>query len=550
MVAVLVLRTPVRGRLRVAYPRRCLSSKPDRPFVRHENLKFGQQEVRHAGLWINGHAVEAAAGTKEEVRNPATGQLYATVASAGIDDVEAAVQGAQKAFESGEWSEMPPRARSRILFRAAQTLRGALPELAEMESRQTGRCLREYQAQLGRVPEWFEYQASYAAAKGFEGRLPPLVDGADHVNLVWRVPLGVCGAITPWNHPLLIAAKKIAVALAAGNSMVVKPPLEAPLTVLRLAELMESAGLPPGTLQVVPGSGPVAGDALARHPLVQRLDFTGGTATGLTIARSMADCGRVRAYCAELGGNAPVLVFADTRSVEEAVDGVAFAAFVASGQTCVSGKRVLVQREVHAEFREKLVAKVKSLRLGDPLAAETDLGPVISKSQLLRIEDQVRRAQEHGAQALCGAQRPSAERCALTDVGYFYEPTVLANVSCDNPAFVEEIFGPVVSITEFGSEEEAISLANSSQYGLGGGIWTEDVRKAHRISKKLQAGVMWVNCHHRNDPSSPWGGFGHSGIGRENGPEAFDEYTTTKSLTIRTSDVRENWFGNPDARYS
>eukprot|EP00931_Biecheleriopsis_adriatica_P119187 TRINITY_DN94439_c0_g1_i1.p1 TRINITY_DN94439_c0_g1~~TRINITY_DN94439_c0_g1_i1.p1 ORF type:complete len:300 (-),score=64.57 TRINITY_DN94439_c0_g1_i1:32-844(-) len=270
----------------------------------------------------------------------------------------------------------------------------------------------------------------------------------------------------------------------------------------------------------------------------------------MAIARSMAEAGRVRAYCAELGGNAPVIVFADARSVQEAVDGVAFAAFVASGQTCVSGKRILVQREVHDEFRERLVAKVKALRLGDPLESDTDLGPVISRTQLERIEDQVRRALEHGAQALCGAQRPSSDRCSLSEVGHFYEPTVLAGVSCENPAFAEEIFGPVVSLTEFGSEDEAVALANSSQYGLGGAMWTEDVRRAHRVAKKLRSGVMWVNCHHRNDPSSPWGGFGQSGIGRENGPEAFEEYTTTKSLTIRTSETRENWFGDVNARYS
>eukprot|EP00913_Durusdinium_trenchii_P035158 g32890.t1 len=268
------------------------------------------------------------------------------------EDVDLAVRAADAAFKRGDWSDLNPRARGRVLARAAELLRENLGELVELETRQTGRCLREYKAQLGRVPEWFEYHASYAAAKGFEGRLPALTE-SDHVNMVWRVPLGVCGLITPWNHPVLIAAKKISVALAAGNTVVVKPPLEAPLTVLRLAELLSDAGLPPSTLQVLPGDGPAAGDALARHPVVdawhssrrtgdqEKLDFTGGTATGLLIQKSMAECGRVRSYCAELGGNAPVLVFADTRSVEEAVDGVLFSAYVASGQTCVSGKRTL-----------------------------------------------------------------------------------------------------------------------------------------------------------------------------------------------------------------
>mmetsp|Transcript_53074 Transcript_53074/g.95543 ORF Transcript_53074/g.95543 Transcript_53074/m.95543 type:complete len:332 (+) Transcript_53074:256-1251(+) len=331
--------------------------------------------------------------------------------------------------------------------------------------------------------------------------------------------------------------------------MVLKPPLEAPLTVLRLAEILHQAGVPPGTVQVVPGPGPTAGDALARHPLVERVDFTGGTVTGLNIARSMADAGRVRSFGAELGGNAPILVFADARSVEEAVDGVAFAAFVASGQTCVSAKRVLVQREIKAEFQERLVAKVKALRLADPMLPDTDLGPVISQTQLERIEGQVKRALEAGAELLCGGRRPGRERCAL-EKGYFYEPTVLTNVSPENPAFAEEIFGPVISLSEFQSEQEGIALANASQYGLGGAIWTSDVRRAHRVAKKLRCGLIWVNCHHRNDPSSPWGGFGQSGIGRENGPDAFEEYTTTQSLTIRTSEARENWFGDVNARYS
>jgi acyl-CoA reductase-like NAD-dependent aldehyde dehydrogenase len=435
-----------------------------------------------------------------------------------------------------------------VLFKAAELLRERLGEFVELETQQTGRCLREYRAQLGRVPEWLEHHGAYAASHGFEGRLPPLTDQADHVNLVWRVPLGVCGIISPWNHPLLIATKKIAVALAAANSLVVKPPEEAPLTVLKFASLLEEAGLPSGTLQVVSGEGSIAGEALVKHPLIERVDFTGGTSTGTRIAVAMAEAGRVKPYCAELGGNAPIVVFDDVRSVDEAVNGVAFAAFVASGQTCVSGKRILVQRGIHDEFLEKLVEKVTALRLGDPMSLDTDLGPVISQRQLLRVEDQVNRARTGGAKALCGGDRPSVSRCGLA--GHFYEPTVLANVAPDNVAFVEEIFGPVVSVSAFSTEPEAVKLANTSQYGLGGAIWTADVRKAHRIARQMRCGVMWVNCHHRNDPSSPWGGFGQSGIGRENGPEAFEEYTTTQSLTIRTSDAQENWFGDPSARYS
>eukprot|EP00928_Gymnodinium_smaydae_P087228 TRINITY_DN71521_c0_g2_i1.p1 TRINITY_DN71521_c0_g2~~TRINITY_DN71521_c0_g2_i1.p1 ORF type:complete len:536 (-),score=134.91 TRINITY_DN71521_c0_g2_i1:149-1756(-) len=506
--------------------------------------------VPHYGLWVDGAWKEAADGAVAEVENPATGAAVATVASAGAADVDAAVRGAREAFEDGRWTDLSPRQRCRILFKAAELLRARLGDMAELETRQTGRCLREYKAQLGRVPEWLEHHGAYAASHGFEGRLPPLTDSADHVNLVWRVPLGVCGLITPWNHPLLIATKKIAVALAAGNTVVLKPPLETPLTLLEFAGILKEAGVPPGVVQVVPGPGPTAGEALCRHPDIERVDFTGGTATGLQIAKVMTETGRVRPYCAELGGNAPVLVFDDARCLDEAVNGVAFAAFVASGQTCVSGKRILVQRGLAQEFQERLVAKANSLRLGEPLSLDTDLGPLVSAAQFQRIEAQVERSRSEGAKVLCGGGRPSLERCALAERGHFFEPTVLADVSPENTAFAEEIFGPVVSVTPFDSEADAIRLANSSKYGLGGAIWTSDVRKAHRVAQRLNIGVMWVNCHHRNDPSSPWGGFGQSGIGRENGPEAFEEYTTTKSLTIRTSDAQENWFGDPNARYS
>jgi acyl-CoA reductase-like NAD-dependent aldehyde dehydrogenase len=493
--------------------------------------------------------VEAADGQVAQVENPATGKVIASVASGGASDINAAVEGAQRAFDDGRWSGLSPRARCRVLFKAAELLRQRLGDFVDLETQQTGRCLREYRAQLGRVPEWLEHHGAYAASHGFEGRLPPLTDQADHVNLVWRVPLGVCGIISPWNHPLLIATKKISVALAAANTIVVKPPLEAPLTVLKFAELLEEAGVPSGTRQVVSGRGAVIGEALVKHPLVEKVDFTGGTDTGTRIAAAMAEAGKVKPYCAELGGNAPIVVFDDVRSVDEAVNGVTFAGFVASGQTCVSGKRILVQRGIRDEFVAKLVAKVNALRLGDPMSLDTDIGPVISRRQLLCIEDQVDRARTGGAQALCGGRRPDASRCALA-AGHFYEPTVLANVAPDNPAFAEEIFGPVVSVSEFSTEAEAVQLANTSQYGLGGALWTADVRKAHRVARNMRCGVMWVNCHHRNDPSSPWGGFGQSGMGRENGPEAFDEYTTTQSLTIRTSDAQEDWFGDPSARYS
>jgi len=497
------------------------------------------------GLHIGGKQVPAADKSTATVEDPAHLTPIAEVALASADDVDLAVRTAHASFEDGRWSRMAPRSRARILFKAAEALRADLGEMAVLESRQTGRSLREYRAQLGRVPEWIEYHASLAASSGLEGRLPQLVE-QDHINYVRRVPLGVCALITPWNHPLLICVKKAAVALAAGNTVVVKPPLVAPLSVLRFARILEEAGLPEGVFNVVQGDGPIAGGALVTHPLVERVDFTGGTSTGVHIAQAMAKAGKVRPYCAELGGSAPVLVF-DDYNVQHAVNGVAFAAFVASGQTCVSAKRILVQQSIYKEFLDALLQKVEGLVLGSPVDANTDLGPVVSADQWKSIHQLTSQAIAEGATALCGAGRPTPERCSLP--GHFYAPTILTGADTKNTAFAEEIFGPVVTVTPFTTEEEGIALANSSKYGLGAAVWTKDVRRAHMVTSQLRSGVVWVNCHHRNDPSSPWGGFGESGIGRENGPESLEEYTTAQSVTIRLNDTPEDWFGSKTARY-
>jgi acyl-CoA reductase-like NAD-dependent aldehyde dehydrogenase len=336
--------------------------------------------------------------------------------------------------------------------------------------------------------------------------------------------------ITPWNHPLLIACKKISVALAAGNTLVVKPPQLAPVTVLEAAALLNEAGVPPGVINVIPGPGSVAGKLLTSHPDVVKLDFTGGTSTGYQIGAAAG--AMAKHYCAELGGNAAVMVFDDCASVDVAVNGIAFASFVASGQTCVSAKRILVQETIFDEFLKKLADKVSRLRLADPMDLDTHMGPVVSMSQLEEVERQVARAVEEGAEVVLGGKRPTAERCPMTEGSYF-EPTILRPNGPENYAFQEEIFGPVITVTPFKDEQEAVSLANNSKYGLGGGVWTLNVARAHRVARKTRAGVFWVNAHHRNDPSCPWGGFKESGIGRENGWQAFDEYTETQSVVVR-----------------
>lgn len=493
------------------------------------------------GLWINGKDVPAAGGGTLEIHNPARpDELVASVACGTATDVDTAVRAADAAFEG--WAGTAPRFRSAVLHRAADLLRSALPELAQVETAATGRCLREFKAQLGRLPEWLEYHG--ALAQTMEGNVPPFSD-EDHLCVVRRVPLGVCGLITPWNHPLLIAVKKVAVALAAGNTVVVKPPELAPVSVLRLARLFQEAGLPDGVLNVVPGYGHDAGAALAGHTTIAKVDFTGGTSTGQAIGKLAG--ANVKHYCAELGGNCPVIIFPDA-DVEEAVNGVAFGAYVASGQTCVSAKRILIHESIFDEVVQRLVHKANGLTLGDPLDMTTDMGPVISARQLEMVESAVEQGYAEGAVALAGGKRPDAARCSLTG-GFYFEPTVLGSVRPDMSCFQDEIFGPVVTVTPFTDEAHAVALANDSPYGLGGAVWTSDVRRAHRVARDVRAGVFWVNAHHRNDPSAPWGGFKESGIGRENGVDSLFEYTEAKTTVVRMSDQKENWFGDASSRY-
>mmetsp|Transcript_69012 Transcript_69012/g.156098 ORF Transcript_69012/g.156098 Transcript_69012/m.156098 type:complete len:554 (+) Transcript_69012:67-1728(+) len=496
------------------------------------------------GLWIGGEEQPASGGDKFTVSNPANLEPLCEVAEGRAADVDKAVATARTAFEDGSWSKMPPRKRAEVLSRAADLLARNLPALAEIESLSTGRCLREYKAQLARVPDWLVYHGQLAST--FEGRAPPFSD-EDHACVVTRVPLGVCALVTPWNHPLLIAVKKAAPALASGNTVVVKPPELAPVAVLELGKILQAAGLPPGVFNVVPGLGGVAGAALCAHPQVAKVDFTGGTETGRAIGAVVGL--KVAPFCAELGGNCAVLVFNDVDDLSEAVDGVAFGAFVASGQTCVSAKRVLVEASLYGAFVERLARKARGLALGCPMDGATQMGPLVSARQLQTVEKQVEQAVREGARVVTGGRRAPLERCRQLP-GHFYEPTVLTDVSRTNHVFQEEVFGPVVSVTPFATEAEGLELANDSKYGLGAVIWTSNVKVAHRMARDIQAGVVWVNAHHRNDPSAPWGGFKESGIGRENGLDSFLEYTQSKSVVFRLAASKEDWFGDTTARYS
>lgn len=491
------------------------------------------------GTFIDGDYGSSSRRTFSIV-NPKNGEVFAEVAEGEGADVEAAVNAAQRAFDA--WSAQTGAQRADIMQRVADILQRRLPELVALEVDQIGRPWSEMASQLARLPEWFRYFA--AVARTHEGTAPPF--GGDYLNYTRRVPLGVVGLITPWNHPLLILTKKVAPAMAAGNTMVVKPSELAPLTALLLGEIFNEAGVPPGVYNVVPGFGAEAGAALVAHSGIRKVDVTGGTATGKKIA-SIAGNNLTR-VAAELGGKAAVIAFSDT-PVQRCVAATLFAAFVASGQTCVQGARLLVHRSIHDRVVEELVRRSAAIRLGDPKDPKTQMGPLVSARQREIIESYVAIGMEEGAALAAGGRRPGGSEF---DAGFYYLPTVFTGVTPRMRIAQEEIFGPVVCVIPFDTEEEAVSIANDIEFGLAASVWTRDIGRAHRVAHRLQCGVVWINDHHRIDPASPWGGFKHSGIGRENGLVAYDEYTQIQSVVVNLSDDEFDWYsdGNSMKRYS
>lgn len=488
--------------------------------------------VRTYQLLIGGRWVAAASGKTFENLNPTTTEVLAQVAEAEAEDVGRAVAAARAAFENGPWGRMPGAERGRVLLRIADLLERDAPAIARLESEDNGRPIRETSAQARIIPRWFRYFAGWADK--IEGETIP-VEGP-YLNYTVRVPLGVIGQITPWNHPLLIATKKIAPALAAGNTIVLKPSELAPLSVLEFGRICQEAGLPDGALNIVPGFGQTAGRAICEHPDVAKIDFTGSTATGQAIARLAS--GTMKRLSCELGGKAPNIVFPDA-DLEAAVNGALFAGFIAQGQTCVQGARLFLHAAIHDEFLERLLDKAGKIRVGDPLESDTQMGPQISRAQLEKIDRYVEIGREEGARVVLGGTYPEDQ--ALRQ-GFFYTPTVLGGVRNGMRIAQEEIFGPVVAAIRFDDEVEAVREANAIPFGLGAGVWTRDVRRAHRVAEGIRAGIVWINDYHRIDPASPWGGFKMSGYGRENGLEAIRHCTEVKSVWVSMNERPIEWY--------
>jgi betaine-aldehyde dehydrogenase len=485
--------------------------------------------MKNYQMLVGGESVSAASGKTFDVMNPAKDEVVAKVPEAGPADVDKAVKAARAAFDGG-WRDATAQERGRILLRLAEKMRAELPRLAELETINSGKPLVESEFDLNDVATCFEYYGGLATK--LHGEVLPVPDNA--VSLALREPLGVAGQIIPWNYPLLMAAWKLAPAICAGCSMVIKPAEQTPLTLLEFARVFEECGLPKGVVNVVTGFGET-GAAIVSHPDVDKIAFTGSMEVGKLIMRNAADT--LKKVSLELGGKSPNIFFADA-DFEAAVDGALFGVFINQGEVCSAGSRVLVERPIYKKMLDAMVAKAKTIKLGSGLDRATKMGPVVSKEQLERVT----RYQEVGkkeAKVAVGGGRASG---AGLERGYFVEPTIFYDV--DNSATIarEEIFGPVMSVIPFDDEAQALKIANDTPYGLAAAVWSRDIFKCFRMVKRLQAGIVWVNHMQPTYVEAPWGGYKMSGIGRELGPWGAEEYLQVKQVHINLSEQPIGWY--------
>jgi len=502
------------------------------PAFRNRSVLNAVAGKLHAPLLIDGSWTEASNGATLEVRNPANGEVLGTLAAATAQDVDHAVRTAAKAFEGGAWRDASPRERARVLNRFADLFEAELEAFYTLETRNNGRPISETRAQIGRLPYFYRYNAALALTQ----RSAVIPIEGPYLHYTQRVPLGVAALMPSFNHPLMILTKSLAPALATGNSVVIKPSEQTPYTTVRLVELLLEAGVPPGVVHLVNGTGIETGAALAAHPGVNKIVFTGGTDVGRSIGAAAAR--NFALTTLELGGKGAVIIF-DDMPLERAVNGAAFSAFIGAGQTCVCGARILVQRTMYDRFLTAFAEKARAIRVGDPADPRTQLGPVISERSRTRILAMLERAKQNRAKVLVGGAIPAN----ADPGGFFLEPTALYDVDPSSEIAQEEVFGPFTVVIPFDDEADALRIANGTRFGLAAGIWTNDIARAHRVASKLIFGMVWINDHHRLDPASPWGGFKDSGAGRETGTESFDAFTEPRAITVNTSGSNADWYG-------
>jgi (Z)-2-((N-methylformamido)methylene)-5-hydroxybutyrolactone dehydrogenase len=479
--------------------------------------------MRRFQHYIDGRFEEGSATF--ESRNPATGEVWALMPDAGKDGTDRAVKAAHRAFTDPAWADLTATQRGKLLYRLADLITNNVPALAAIETADTGKIIRETSSQIAYVADYYRYFAGLAD-KVQGAHLP--IDKPGMEAWLRREPIGVVAAIVPWNSQLFLSAVKLGPALAAGCTIVLKASEEAPGPMLDFARLIHEAGFPPGVVNIITGFGAECGATLTSHPFVARIAFTGGPETARHVVRNSA--ANLAVTSLELGGKSPIVVFEDA-DIESAANAVVAGIFAATGQSCVAGSRLLVQRGLKDRFLEKLAHKAAAIRIGDPQKQETELGPLATGRQRDRIEHIVAESINAGARLVAGGNRPQG-----VDRGFYYLPTILDCSGVNAPSVDEELFGPVLSVLAFDGEDEAVRLANATPYGLASGVFTRDLARAHRMIRRIRAGIVWVNTYRAISPIVPFGGYGQSGYGREGGLESILDYTRTKSVWLKTSD--------------
>ncbi len=490
---------------------------------------MAKTSVRAYQNYIDGKWVSSSTGETFPVYDPSTEEVIAQVASAGAADIDLAVKAARTAFDSGPWPATTAQDRGRVLFKLAAKIRQNASQLAEIECRNTGKPIVEAEYDIADVATCFEYYGGLA--NKVLGHVNPVP--ANALSFTMREPVGVAGQIIPWNYPLLMAAWKLAPAIAAGCTCVLKPAEQTPLTALEFANWLEDAGLPPGVVNIVNGLGETAGAALVAHPAVDKIAFTGSAAVGKLIVKSAADT--LKRVTLELGGKSPNIFF-EGADWEAAVDGALFGVFINQGEVCSAGSRILVEKGIYPKFVEAMTEKAKRIKLGAPLDRETKMGPLVSREQYDRVNSYLDLGKKEAKVALGGGRPKQFGK------GYYVEPTIFYDVENSARIAREEIFGPVASVIPFDGEGEAIRIANDTPYGLAAAVWTRDIYKAFRVVKSLRAGIVWVNHMQPTYVEAPWGGYKQSGFGRELGPWGMEEYLETKQVFVNLDETPIGWY--------